>query len=507
MGRVKLNLLVNLGGQGWTALVQLAVIPFYIRVLGIEAYGLIGFYAVLQAVLMILDLGISPTLNRELARRSARPDLGADTRDFVRTLETGYWGLGLLIGLGVAAAAPLIASHWIEAAGIPPPVVRRVVMLMGIVTALQWPISFYQGGLQGLQHQAVLNGIRVSVSTGGALGAVLVLRQVPTITAFFQWQLVVSAAHAVLIARALWRRLPPSDHPARVMPQLLRGVWRFALGMSGITASGLVLTQADKVLVSRLLSLEAFGYYALAGTVANGLYVLINPVFNALFPRFSVLAALGDEVALRHLYHRASQLMTVTLMPLAALLSLFAPEVLTLWTGNPEVARNAALIVSFLVMGTAVNGLMTLPYALQLAHGWTDLGVRLTTYLVLVQVPAVVVMTVLRGPVGAASVWLGLNLVYMLVGVPLTHRRLLPHDMGRWLGEDVLPPSAAALAVVGAGRWLLPPVSGPGAAITLALLLLASFAAAALATSEARSLLRALLASRGQRVASRGRLP
>jgi hypothetical protein len=199
--------------------------------------------------------------------------------------------------------------------------------------------------------------------------------------------------------------------------------------------------------------------------------------------------------------------MAVTLMPLAALLSLFAPEVLALWTGNAEVARNTALIVSCLVMGTAVNGLMTLPYALQLAHGWTDLGVRITTYLVLVQVPAIVVMTLRYGPVGAASVWLGLNLLYMLVGLPLTHRRLLPHDMGRWLGEDVLPPSCAALAVVGAGRWLLPPGSGAGVAVTLALLLFASFVAAALATPEARSALRALLASRGQRVTGRERLP
>jgi hypothetical protein len=79
--------------------------------------------------------------------------------------------------------------------------------------------------------------------------------------------------------------------------------------------------------------------------------------------------------------------------------------------------------------------------------------------------------------------------------------------MGRWLGEDVLPPSCAALAVVGAGRWLLPPGSGAGVAVNLALLLCASFAAAALATPEARSALRALLASRGQRVTSRERLP
>jgi O-antigen/teichoic acid export membrane protein len=508
MGRVRINLVVSLGGQGWTALVQLAVIPFYIRVLGIEAYGLIGFYSVLQAVLMILDLGVSPMLNRELARRSARPELAREARDLVRTLEIGYWVLGLAIGSTVAAAAPFIASHWINAANIARPVVQRAVTIMGVVTALQWPISFYQGGLLGLQHQPVLNGIRVTMSTVSAVGAVLILRREPTISVFFEWQVVVSAIHLVLISRALWRRLPLSDHPACVKPYLLRDVWRFAVGMSGMTACGLVLTHADKVLVSRLFSLEALGYYSLAGTVANGMYGLINPIFSAIFPRFSVLASLGDEIALRQLYHRGSQLMTVTLMPLATLLWLFALEILMLWTGNLVASRSAAPIVGYLVMGTAVNGLMTLPYALQLAHGWTDIGVRIASSLVLAQVPAIILLALLRGPVGTASVWLGLNLAYMAVGVPLTHRRLLPHEMGRWLGEDVLLPASAALAVVGVGRWLLPrtPGSAGSVALVLTLLLLGAFASAALAASEGRQLLRAALALRRQAIARRGRI-
>ena len=43
-------------------------VPVYISYLGIEAYGLIGLFATLQAWLSLLDLGLSPTLNREMAR-------------------------------------------------------------------------------------------------------------------------------------------------------------------------------------------------------------------------------------------------------------------------------------------------------------------------------------------------------------------------------------------------------------------------------------------------------
>ena len=65
---LKRNLIANYLGQGWAALMGLAFIPLYIKYLGIEAYGLIGLFALLQAWLSLLDMGMTPTLGREMAR-------------------------------------------------------------------------------------------------------------------------------------------------------------------------------------------------------------------------------------------------------------------------------------------------------------------------------------------------------------------------------------------------------------------------------------------------------
>ena len=93
----------------------LAFVPIYIKFLGIEAYGLIGFFAMLQGAFQILDLGLSQTMNREMARYAALPEKAGESRDFVRTLEIGYWAIGVVIGIGVVIAAPFIAGHWIQA--------------------------------------------------------------------------------------------------------------------------------------------------------------------------------------------------------------------------------------------------------------------------------------------------------------------------------------------------------------------------------------------------------
>ena len=97
-------------------------------------------------------------------------------------------------------------------------------------------------------------------------------------------------------------------------------------------------------------------------------------------------------------------------------------------------------------------------------------------------------MATYYGAAGAATVWVALNGIYMLVGVPLTHRRLLRGEAGRWFVEGVVMPLSAVLLVVGSGRWLMTiPTSPTMTLVSLLTVLFAALAAAALATPQIRS--------------------
>jgi O-antigen/teichoic acid export membrane protein len=441
MRPLKVDLVANFAGQGGSTMVGLALVPIYLKFLGVEAYGLIGFYALLQGATQVLDLGLSPTMNREMARYSVEPEKAETARDLVRTLEVVYWGIGVLIAVVLLGASPVIASRWIKAGAIPIDVVQQSIMCMALLAALQWPLTFYQGSLLGLHKQLLLNGLQIAMVTLRFVGTILVLWKVSrSITSFFIWQIIAGAIHVTLITIFLWRSLPPAQRPARVKFTLIRSIWRFSAGMSGITLSALILTQVDKVILSKLLSLEMFGYYSLAITVAGGLAVIIKPIFNTLFSRFSALSAQHNIDALRILYHQSSQLLAVLILPLGCVIAFFSFEVLWVWTRNAPVARNAAAITSLLVIGYTINGLMNLPYLLQLANGWTGLGLRINGAFIVTLVPAIFFMTVRFGAIGAGAVWVALNVIYILVGVPLTHRRLLKGESKRWYMEDVLFP-------------------------------------------------------------------
>ena len=481
---LKLDLFANIGGVGWSALMQLACIPLYIKFMGIESYGLVGFFLMLQAMLQVLDMGLSPTINREMARYSVTPEKAGEARDLVRTLEVGYWIVGIAIGAAILIAAPSIAAHWIKAGSLPPRTVRQAVLIMGILSFLQWPISFYQGGLIGLGEQVRFNALRILQSTFASGGAVLVLWLFsPTILAFFLWQALASVTQVALVVILLWKSLPSADRPPRFDFSLVRIISGFAAGMSGIAVFSLILGQADKVIISKMFNLKIFGYYTVAGIGGTGLSMIVGSVFNTIYPRFSALAAAGSEDALRHLYHRCTQLMAVLILPVAAVLAMFSTEILQLWTRNEEVARNAGPIATVLVIGSAVNGLMYLPYALQLAYGWTSIGLRITIFMTVVVVPAIWLLASHYGPIGAAFVCVGLNAVNMMVGVPLTHRRILRGEAGRWFLQDIGPSLAAVVLVAGLSRLLITGQMAPlmTSIYLLAVVLCALAAAACLA--------------------------
>jgi O-antigen/teichoic acid export membrane protein len=174
--------------------------------------------------------------------------------------------------------------------------------------------------------------------------------------------------------------------------------------------------------------------------------------------------------------------------PLAGVLILFSEDILTIWLGNPGAAAKVAPLARVLIVGTALNGLMNVPHALQLAYGWTRIGSYLSAGLVLFFIPALVALTSRFGALGAAAAWAAMNALYLLIALPLTHQRLLPKEARRWAFEDTAVPALAAITVALAGRALLRQPMPTAVTIgSIGALLTVALAAAALAAPAVRA--------------------
>lgn len=454
---LKKNVLANYLGQGWSALMGIAFVPLYIKYMGIEAYGLIGVFAILQAWLALLDMGMTPTLSREMARYTAGAHTAQSIRDLLRSLEILCYGIALLIGMVILFSAPWLSAHWLNAKKIPVGEVADAISIIGFVIALRFVESLYRGAIIGLQKQVLFNVVNALLATLRGVGVLGVLAWIsPGIEAFFLWQGMVSVIVVIALTIVVHLNLPQPERAPRFSFHAIKEVWEFARGMMAITFLSLLLMQTDKILLSRLLPLEYFGYYTLAASVCGVLYLLVAPIAQSFSPRFIELVTRSDIATLTATYHQAAQLVTVLVVPAALVLMYFGRNLLVVWTGNVQLADAAGPLVGLLAVGWMCNALMNPPYMLQIAYGWTSFAVRMNMIAVALLVPAIFYITPRYGAAGAASVWAVLNTSYILIAIHFMHRRLLKKEKWRWYLHDVLFPFLSALGIVTAS-WMLHP--------------------------------------------------
>lgn len=454
---VKANVVANYFSQAYMAVMGFVFVPVFIKYLGIEAFGLIAVFTILQSSLALLDMGMKPALGREMAKFAAGAYDAQSIRDLLRSVEAVAVAMAIIISISALWSAGWVASKWLNLESLPLSAVRHAFVGMGVLCALRFVENIYSGSIAGLQRQVLQSVLSCSLVTARAVGAIAVVVWVsPTVEGFFIWQVLISIITIPILASVVYRELPMSPRPARFSWNSVTGIWRFAGGVMTITLLSLLLTQFDKILLSRLLPLKVFAIYAVAGVLSSALYMLSTPIGAAFYPSFTQLITLREVDALTLAYHQAAQLCAVVMGSAAIVLIIFADTVLSVWTGNPSLARDAAPILRVLALGTLFSGFIGVPYQMQLAYGWTKLIIKMNLVAAALMVPMLFLVVPRYGGIGAAWVWVALNAGYLLFGIHFMHLRLLPSEKWRWYGRDVIVPAAAAAAAALACRFCMP---------------------------------------------------
>lgn len=489
---LRANVIANAGGQIVASGLAFVLAPLFVGELGLEAWGLVGILAVLSAWFNLVDVGLTPSITREIARADARSDSALQACNLVRCVEVVYLGIAALIAGLLAVSADSIVSGWLRLESLASRDAGLSIALMGLIVALRLFENIYRSVLSGFQELVALNllsSLFAVLRWGG--GLIFVVVSGTGVVGLFAWQAVAAALSLGCFAWVARRRLENLCAHARVDFTALRRIRSFASGVATTSILGFFLTQVDKILLSKLLTLSDFGLYVLAASLADALALLAAPLYGALLPRFSQMTGRADERSIGDLYLHASQYLAAALTPCAFLLVVFGGEVVLAWTGSSTLALQMAPLLALLALGRMINGLMHVPAALQLAWGWTSLGVKLNSAAVLVLVPLILLTVPKYGAIAYAWCWVALNAGYLLLGSWLMHRRLLPNRRNRWLRDAVLLPVAVSLACMTAVNWFAEfPKARLPLALALAATLVFAMAVTAWSTPGTRALLR-----------------
>lgn len=294
---LKRDVIASYLGSGWSAVIGLAFVPLYVHYLGIESYGLVGFLTTLSVWAALLDLGLPPTLNREMALYSAAARGTQNIMDLRRSAELISLATAGVLSALMAGSSAWITTHWLNTNLSGPGPVARSIALMGVLIGVQSLGSLYRNGLLGLRRTVCLSGFTACSASVRALGSIAVLAFIaPTITAFLLFQVTISALETLALGVYLNRQIPSAPTSPRFSAVALKNVWRFAGSLTVLSLMATLLTQVDKLILPRLLPLDQFGYFMLMITVAGAISVFVVPIHNIAYSRFLNLLRQGTKM-------------------------------------------------------------------------------------------------------------------------------------------------------------------------------------------------------------------
>jgi O-antigen/teichoic acid export membrane protein len=430
VSRLFRNVLYNLAGQGLVVLLGFVAVKFIYSRLGQDIFGIIYFNQVLALVLTgALELGISSTTIREVSgHRDAEP---VYISRLIRTASLFYWSVGVVIFAAIYLSAPWLVAHWINLTVTNPETATTLIRILGVNAAVALPKVLYASLFRGLQRMEINNSIDVGASALQQLGIVVLLPLGVKVFGVASWiamsALLGTLAYTILAGRLFgWRSLVPGYFKDVVVRNL-----RFTGHMMSISVLTLIQTQADKVIVSKLLPVVDLGIYGFASATVGRATLVATSISGAAFPSLSSLFKTGDRAELFSQYRKLHDLISFGCIPIFAAI-IFAALPAYGYLFSPSVAQRLLLPTIFLCVGYVMNAVLTMPYTLTLAMGRPQIASRLNLLAIFVVLPVTVVLIYWLGLVGAGLSWVFYHLFAYSYMVPRVCRECLEVPVLGW---------------------------------------------------------------------------
>lgn len=354
----------NLVDMGWLyaskaggILVGVAILPQFNRLLGAHQFGIVAAVLSFQALLLVLDLGMSTLVGRDIAAVD-REHAAEEGRSWLAGEQVITWLYVVLLPL------ILIGGRVLGGA--------LTSLDLCAMVLLFWSLTVQNIGQSALiaKHRYAEAGFIqvVGVLLRGGLTLLALTWLEANVTVFLVAQGACAFLHMAVTHLRCRRILSMAGGAAvtslqRCLTMVSRGKSLMLFGLAGAA-----VMQLDKILVSLFVSPAAMAPYYLTTTLClTPIAALAGPMTQFFQPKLIRAITAQDDVATRRILKRFAFLMVlVTVIPTAVLWLLRDP-IIGAWLPHTADAPVVAHYTAILLPGVAIGAFGYLPYVVLVA--------------------------------------------------------------------------------------------------------------------------------------------
>lgn len=442
MNTVTRNILSNYLGKIWGFLSIFIFIRFYIEILGIDSYAIISFYAVVLGLLAFADSGLTATLTRELAKNSSVDHKAT----LIFSFERIYLIIIILIVFFSLIFSDKIAQNFLKSNVYSVNEVSYYFKLMAIGIAFQLFSTLYEGGLMGLEKQVYINNVKIAWSFARSGLVIALLFFSPNLYVYFFWQILCNVILLFVLRNRLLRVLD-SKEKSKFSINVIKPIWKYALGMMIISLISSINIQIDKLVTGKMLDLKEVGYYAIASTLAQIPFLVVIPITLAIYPKLTFFVSKQEIEEVKNYFHKFSYLVAIIAVPIAICVAIYSYEIVYLWTNDILVAKSVENVVKILSIGGLFLCLQLFPFYLALANGYTKINIYTGIVGLCIIIPLIIYSTQKFGLLGVSFPWFIINLLsFFIISFVVIHK-FLKSEIRKWFLQDILLPIFTVLII------------------------------------------------------------
>lgn len=458
---VKRNTIANYLGQAYSTAIGIIMLPFYMEYLGVEAYGLVGVFVLMQSWLALLISGLAPTITREVAKTDhSKISQASELLRLLKSIEFLVFILAVITSITILQTNHWLTNHWLTIKTLNPNEVANALALMGFITSLKWGVGLYSAGIYGLEQQIWLNLFNIIFATLRYVCAYALLRWISNdFEHYFQFQLAIGIVEFLVIYYKFHSAIPrtPIELPLLYFSyKSIKPALPFIAGIAYTSVLWVLMTQTDKLILSHTLTLAEFGFYSIVATLANSALRLSEPINQAVLPRLTSQHASGKTKEMLSLYKGSTQVLSILSFSTLGTISLFATPFIYSLTGNHQAAAWGGPILFWLALGNAVMVITGMQYNLQFAIGKVQLHVINTTINAIIQVPILAYVAYYHGAIAVAMTWFIIRILSFGIWPAVVHSKFAPGIHLKWIWNDVTAPLIGASIGLSIGLVISP---------------------------------------------------
>jgi len=397
------NTIWNLAGIGLPLLLAAVTIPYLIRQVGLEAFGILTLVWALIGYFSLFDFGLGRALTQQVAAaRSAGQEASLPS-----LVKTGLWfnaGTGLVGGMVLAAIAYPLAHRWLNVSLPLQPDTLTALLIAAIGIPFTTATTGLRGILEAYEDFRTVNLLRMVLGAANFGLPALTVMFLSTSLAWMVAGLIGARVVVFLLhARMAHAKLPPGWMTAGFSQDRMRGLLGFGAWMTVSNIVSPLMVTADRFIISGVLGAGVVAYYTVPSEALVRVLIIPGALTAALFPRLTILMT-SDVAGAGRLYRKCLKIVTAALLPVCLVIGLGSHWGLSLWLGEDFAAHSWA-VVSVMAAGLLFNGIAHVPFAAIQAAG----DARTTAFLHLVElalyIPLLFFCMQAFGILGAAMAW------------------------------------------------------------------------------------------------------